>query len=93
MILAKPHICGLMGDDTARRLAERLDALERRIQLLEMDQSQSERDRRSPSAHGSVTALDHVASSKGQSPMDSAQLKTIGRRGPPNVSFDDAARP
>jgi hypothetical protein len=32
-----PHICGLVGDETARRLAERLDALERRFQGLEVE--------------------------------------------------------
>jgi hypothetical protein len=32
-----PHICGLVGDETARRLAERLDAFERRFQGLELE--------------------------------------------------------
>ena len=32
-----PHICGLVGDETARRLAERLDAFERRFQGLEVE--------------------------------------------------------
>jgi hypothetical protein len=32
-----PHICGLVGDETARRLAERLDAFERRFQELEVE--------------------------------------------------------
>jgi hypothetical protein len=32
-----PHICGLVGDETARRLAERLDGLERRFQGLEVE--------------------------------------------------------
>jgi hypothetical protein len=32
-----PHICGLVGDETARRLAERLDAFERRFQALEFE--------------------------------------------------------
>jgi hypothetical protein len=32
---AKPHLCGLLADETARALAERLDAFERRLQGLE----------------------------------------------------------
>jgi hypothetical protein len=31
----KPHLCGVLGDDTARRLAERIDAFERRLQGLD----------------------------------------------------------
>jgi hypothetical protein len=31
----RPHLCGVLGDDTARALAERLDAFERRLQGLE----------------------------------------------------------
>jgi hypothetical protein len=34
-----PHICGLVADETARRLAERLDAFERRFQGLEVEAS------------------------------------------------------
>jgi hypothetical protein len=33
-----PHICGLVGDETARQLAERLDAFERRFQGLELEE-------------------------------------------------------
>jgi hypothetical protein len=56
-----------MGDDVARRLGERLDAVELRVQLLEADQTHGERDHRSPSADGNVKALGDLAASKGQS--------------------------
>jgi hypothetical protein len=32
-----PHICGLVADETARRLTERLDAFERRFSALEFE--------------------------------------------------------
>jgi hypothetical protein len=32
-----PHICGLVGDETARRLAERLDVFERRFHGLQVE--------------------------------------------------------
>jgi hypothetical protein len=31
----KPHLCGLLADETARALAERIDAFERRLQGLD----------------------------------------------------------
>ena len=31
---ARPHLCGLLADETARGLAERIDAFERRLQGL-----------------------------------------------------------
>jgi hypothetical protein len=34
---AKPHACGVLADETARGLAERLDAYERRLQGLEAE--------------------------------------------------------
>jgi hypothetical protein len=34
---ARPHVCGLLGDETARRLEERLDAFERRLSALEFE--------------------------------------------------------
>jgi hypothetical protein len=33
---ARPHACGVLGDDVARGLKERLDAFERRFQELEL---------------------------------------------------------
>jgi hypothetical protein len=36
---SKPHLCGLLADETARGLAARLDALERRVEQLEAGQS------------------------------------------------------
>jgi hypothetical protein len=35
---AKPHLCGLLADETARGLAERLDTLERRFQGLDVEE-------------------------------------------------------
>jgi hypothetical protein len=35
---ARSHCCGVLGDDVARRLAERLDAFERRFQGLEVEE-------------------------------------------------------
>jgi hypothetical protein len=32
---ARPHLCGLLADETARGLAERIDAFERRLQGLD----------------------------------------------------------
>ena len=34
---ARPHFCGVLGDDIARGLEERLDALERRLRQLEVE--------------------------------------------------------
>jgi hypothetical protein len=34
---ARPHVCGVVGDDTARRLEARIDALEQRVQGLELE--------------------------------------------------------
>jgi hypothetical protein len=56
----RPHICGVLGDETARRLEERLDSFARRLRELEVDtqarlnrleaaQAQIEFDCRSPS--------------------------------------------
>ena len=37
---ARPHVCGVLGDDTARALEERLVVLERRVEELEAGMSQ-----------------------------------------------------
>ena len=34
---ARPHLCGVLGDDIARALEQRLDAFERRLQRLEVE--------------------------------------------------------
>jgi hypothetical protein len=73
--LAKPHVCGVLGDETARRLEERLDAFERRLQGLELEarsrlnrleaaQAQGELDCRSPSADTRVKTLAAAAPSR-----------------------------
>jgi hypothetical protein len=80
----------VIGDETARRLEARIIALERRVQALEADQTQGDRDRPSPSADARVKSLRDLAVSRDRSLTDSEQRKTIGDRQPPDVSFDEA---
>ena len=70
---ARPHVCGVIGDDIARALAERLDAFERRLQGLEVE---------------ARSRFDAFEQGQERGKPENLSTEAIGFRGPGNPSPD-----
>ena len=76
----RPHLCGLLADETARGLAERIDAFERRLQGLDGE------------ARSRFNALERrvqeLEAGQERGKPETLSTEAIGFRGPGNPSPD-----